>query len=107
MDQTYRDAIADHGATLISHIGIVDGQGTQVGDRLQVTWTAASDGTVRPDDDLVFDVDDGDEVAGWRGWSAATGGTGYGGADFAAVTFTNPGTFTLDASQTAINHEAG
>lgn len=107
MNAAYRDSIAAHGAGLISHIGIVDSQGTQVGDRQPVSWTAATDGTIRPDADLVFDVAEGDVVAGWRGWSAATGGTGYGGADFAAVTFANPGTFTLDASQTAINHEAG
>ena len=47
-----------------------------------------------------------DEVAGWRGYSAATAGTEYGGANFTTVTYSNPGTFTLLAASTSIDHNA-
>jgi hypothetical protein len=109
MTEGYRNAIANHGASLIKHIGLVDDNGDELSGgsyaRQAVTWTTASGGTVRPTADLTFDVAAGAVVAGWRGFSAATGGTNYGGQDFAgAEEFNNPGQFKLLASGTAIKH---
>ena len=109
MEEVYRNEIADHGAGLISHIGLVDDTGNELegGDysRKAVTWTSASDGTIRPNEDLTFDIPGGATVGGWRGYSEITGGTEYGGADLVNETYTNDGQYTLLADQTGIKHE--
>ena len=108
MNQTYRDALATHGSTLISHIALVNGSGVEVGDaRKSVTWVGPTgDGLLRPNQDIEFLMQGGDQVAGWKGFSALTGGTDYGGSDLTAVTFANPGTYTMEAANTGINHVA-
>lgn len=111
MDVVYRNAIADYGATQITHIGLVDETGTEIsgGDpayaRQPVTWTAASDGTIRPTADLTFDVPAGATVAGWRAYSALTAGTNYGGADLTQETFAGQGEYTLLSASTGILHQ--
>jgi hypothetical protein len=110
MNATYRNAVADHGGTLITHIGLVDETGTEItgGDpayaRQAVSWTTATDGTIRPDADLEFNIPASTTVGGWKGFSALTGGTDYDGEDVDNESFTNQGTYTLEASQTAIHH---
>ena len=110
MSEGYRNAIADHGASLITHIGLVDGTGTELtgGDpayaRKAVTWTSASGGTIRPDADLTFDIPEDTTVGGWRGYSASTEGTDYGGKALAQETYTNQGTYNLLAAETGILH---
>jgi hypothetical protein len=105
VNSTYLNAIATHGASLITYIGLVDDLGQPVGDaRKAVAWTAATDGLIRPTTNLVFDMTSGDDVAGWRGYSAATGGTDYDGASLTPVSFSNDGTYTLNAAQTGIDH---
>lgn len=110
MNTAYLDLIAAAGANAITHIALVDSNGDELtgGDyaRQPVSWTAPDDGLIRPSDDLDFAVAEGAEVAGWRGYSAVSGGTGYGGADFPAENFTAAGTFTLLAAQTFIDHDA-
>lgn len=107
MNSSYLNSIGNHGAGLITHIALVDGVGAEVGDgRKAVTWTTAADGLVRPDADIEFNMTAGEEVAGWRGFSAATGGTNYGGAALSQVTFGNDGIYTLIASATGIDHNA-
>jgi hypothetical protein len=110
MEVVYRNAIADHGASLITHIGLVNQSGTELTGgspayaRLAVTWTAASSGTVRPDADLTFDIPAGVTVGGWRGYSALTAGTNYGGASLTNEAFAGQGEYTLLAASTGINH---
>ena len=105
MNSTYRNAIANHGASLITHIGLVNDLGQQVGDgRRPVTWTLATDGTVRPNADLVYTIAAGQQVSAWRAYSASSGGTLYGGGSLGSVTFGNSGQYTLVAAQTGINH---
>lgn len=110
MSEGYRNAIADEGALLITHIGLVDETGTELtgGDpayaRQAVTWTSASGGTIRPDADLTFDVPASTTVGGWSGYSASTDGTDYGGADLTNEEFTNQGEYTLLAASTGITH---
>ena len=108
MDTNYSNAIADSGGDLISHIGLIDETGTEISGgsyaRQAITWTTASGGTIRPNADLVFEVPAGETIAGWRGYSALTGGTDYGGEDLTNEAFTNPGQYKLLASGTGILH---
>lgn len=110
MNSTYLNATADAGKALITHIGLVNTGGVELSGggyaRQAVTWTAASNGLVRPTGNLVFTTEAGDEVAGWRGYSASSGGTDYGGHTLTTVTFSNPGTYTLLAASTGIDHDA-
>jgi hypothetical protein len=110
LNVAYLDFIATAGAGEISHIALVNGAGTELSGggyaRRPVTWTASADGLIRPSADLEFSVDAGAQVAGWRGFNAASGGTNYDGATFAAENFTAAGTFTLLAASTFIDHDA-
>lgn len=113
MNETYRNAIATHGASLVTHIGLLDETGTELtgGDpayaRQPVTWTTAADGVIRPDSDLVFNVPAGTTVASWSGFSALTAGTDYDGPSLTNETFANQGEYTLNAAGTGILHNAG
>jgi hypothetical protein len=110
MDTTYLNATADAGGALITHIGLVNASAVELSGggyaRQAVTWTAASNGLIRPSSDETFTVPAGAVVAGWRGFSASTGGTNYGGADLTQETYTNAGTYTLLAASTSIDHDA-
>lgn len=110
MTVSYRNAIATHGGSLVTHIGLVNGTGTELSGgspayaRQPVTWTTASDGIIRPTADLIFDIPAGATVAGWRGFSALTGGTNYGGASLTPETFAAQGQYKLLAAGTGILH---
>lgn len=115
MNTAYLNAIANHGASQITHIGLVnqDGEEIEGGDyaRQEVYWSDASDGTVRPygnadlTEDIVFEVPEGATVAGWRGYDDASSGTNYGGADFdEAETYSNDGQFQLVGDDSGILH---
>ena len=111
MEEVYRNAIADHGASLITHIGLVDETGTELdgGDpayaRKAVTWTDASGGTIRPDADITFDIPEDTTVGGWRGYSQeAPGGTNYGGKALTQETFASQGEYKLLSASTGILH---
>lgn len=105
MNGTFLDALATQAKTLITHIGLVNGAGSAVGTRQAVTWTGPTggNGLIRPNADLVFNMTSGQDVAEWRGYSASTGGTDYGGAALTAVSYSNDGTYTLLAASTAID----
>jgi hypothetical protein len=111
MNATYRNAIATHGGTLVTHIGLVDAGGTEITGgspayaRRAVTWAAPNDGTIRPNANLVYDIPAGATVAGWRGFSASTGGTSYGGEALTPETFAAQGEYTLLAALTGIRHD--
>ena len=107
MNDTYLNATADHGASLITHIALLNTTNVEVGDaRKPVTWTAAIAGLVRPTADIVFNMTTGQEVTQWRGYSALTAGVDYGGATLATVNYSNNGTYTLQAASTGIDHDA-
>ena len=110
MDSNFLTALAAHGASLITHIGLVNGSGVEISGgtyaRKAVTWSGAA-GVRSPSADLVFDIPAGATVAGWRGFTALTGGTNYGGAALTSASFTNAGTYTLQASGTNITVQAG
>ena len=108
MNAAYRNAVANHGASLITHIGLVnDGVEIEGGDyaRLAVTWDGAVNGKVYLAEDKTFQVPEGVTVTGWHGFSALTLGTDYGGAAFPqAESFGAAGTLDLLAAQTYIDH---
>lgn len=110
MNTAFFTALATHGAGLITHIGLVDAGGTELASagyaRQAVTWTGAG-ATKSPSADLVFDMTTGDVVAGWRGYSASSGGTDYGGATVTTRTYSNDGTYTLLAASTNFVVQAG
>lgn len=110
MNTAYLNAIADGGP--ITHIGLVDGAGTELTGgspayaRKPVVWAAPSNGTVRPNANLVFDIPPGVTVGGWQGYSALTAGTAYGVVDLTDEVFAGQGTYTLTAAATGITHTA-
>jgi len=108
MDTAYLDALATAGASLITHLGLVDDQGVELagGDyaRLAVTWTTPDDGLIRPTADLTFEVPAGATVAGWSGFSASTAGTRYGGAPLTREDYAGAGQYVLEAASTGITH---
>lgn len=110
MNVTYRNAIANHGASLITHIGLANSGGTELSGgspayaRRAVTWQTASDGLIRPNADLTFDIPAGANVARWRGYSAITAGIDYDGAPLTQENFAGQGQYRLVAAQTSITH---
>lgn len=110
MDSNFHTALAAHGASLITHIGLVNGSGVEISGgsyaRKAVTWSGSA-GVRSPSADLVFDIPAGATVAGWRGFTASTGGTNYGGAALTSAPFTNAGTYTLLAASTNFTVQAG
>lgn len=107
---SYLNAIRAHGGTLITHIGLVDQAGTELSGgspayaRKPVTWNQTVDGVLRPSANLTFDIPAGTTVGGWRGYSALTAGTDYGGQDVTNEAFAGQGTYELLAASTAITH---
>lgn len=94
-----------NGVEVITHIGLVNGSGDELSGgsyaRVAVTWAAASGGFRRPNANLTFNVPAG-VVAGWRGFTASSGGTNYGGEALTEETFAEAGQYTLLAASTGI-----
>lgn len=111
MTTEYRNAIANYGASLIKYIGLVDENGDELSggdyERKSVSWEAASDGTIRPTQDLIFEIPPSTIVAGWRGYSAAVEGIDYGGPDVDQEAFNKAGQYKLLRDGTGIKHESG
>lgn len=109
MSTAYLNGIANAGASLVQYIGLVDDNGDELSGgsyaRQAVTWDTATNGVIRPASDLTFNVPAGKTVAGWRGYSAASSGTDYGGAALDPQPFVTAGTYTLLAAQTGIEHD--
>lgn len=112
MNGTYRNAIAVAGGVLVTHIGLVNQAGVEIAGgapayaRQAVGWGAPVNGLVRPNGNLTFDIPTGVTVGGWRGYSASSGGTDYGGADLTQEAFAGQGQYVLVASGTGIDHRA-
>ena len=110
VNNDYLNAIA--AANPITHIGLVDETGTEIagGDpayaRQSVTWTSPSEGNVSPNANLTFNVPADTTVGGWRGFSALTAGTNYGGKNLTNEAFAAQGEYTLLAASTGIDHNA-
>lgn len=111
MNAAFLDLLANHAASTITHIALFN-NGVELASagyaRQPVTWTAPSgDGLIRPNADLAFSMTSGDVVDEWRGFTALTAGTDYGGAALTEATFSNDGTYTLNAATTGIDINVG
>lgn len=99
------NALASEAASLITHVGLVNGSGVQVGNRVAVTATA-SGANVRLTADATFDVPAGATVAGWTAHSASTGGNSYGGGSLTPETYAGAGQYVLTGSATGFTVSA-
>ena len=99
MNEAFATALAAHGASLITHIAVYS-SGSPVGAaRIPVTWTGA--GSIKnPSANLTFTGTPSTPIDEWRGFSALTGGTDYGGAALTGTGFDSSGNFTLLAAST-------
>lgn len=71
--------------------------------RHSVAWTNANAGTIQITEDKVFNVPVG-KIVGWRGFSALTAGTNYGGGKLSIQDYAEQGEYRLLASDTGIRH---
>lgn len=110
MADSYRTLIANAGAAAITHIGLVDGSGNEISGagyaRQAVTWATPSTGRKQLNANLTFTIPAGQTVAGWRAFTALTGGTNHGGFALTSETFAGGGTYVLNAAGTYIDHLA-
>ena len=121
MKPEFLEILAGAGAAAITHIGLLDGDGVEIsgGDpayaRQAVSWEEdeLEAGIMQPESDLTFNVPAGSTVVRWHGFSAATGGTGYGGAYVRTtgdkedgIEYEEQGYFLLQASLTRVRLEA-
>ncbi len=113
MSAAFVNAQRDHGQAIITHIALFNATveisgGSPAYARKAVTWVDTSTGVSSPSADLVFNIPSGATVAAWRGFSALTGGTDYGGATFAVASgpYGSQGTFTLLAASTSVQNTA-
>lgn len=106
----YINALGNHGASLATHIGLLDAAGTEITGgsyaRKPTTWTSAASGLIRPVANLDFDIPAGVTVGSWSAFSALTGGTQYGGGDLTDAAFASAGVYRLLAASTGIQNSA-
>lgn len=109
MNTAYRNAIANHGGALITHIALANGSGTELSggtpaySRKAVSWTAAVDGVIRPTADLSFNIPAGSTVAKWIAY-AANGITVYNTGDLTPEVYAGQGEYKLLAASSGISH---
>ncbi len=110
MTGEYFNAIANYARSLITYIGLITPTGAELSGqgyrRQPITWTLAEDGEITPTADLLFQVPGSITVAGWHGYSSATGGIDYGGESLMPESFNGPGEYLLQAVGTGIVHRA-
>lgn len=107
MTEAFKNYLLDTGIDVITYIALFDGAseisgGSPAYARKAVTWGDASGGVVRPTGDLTFDIPASATVDGWRGFTAGTGGTNYGGAALKSEVFAGQGQYKLLAASTGI-----
>ncbi len=112
MNNSYLDAIADHGTGLIDFLGLVTSTGGELSGgspayaRMAVTWTSDGAGIRRPDADITFNVPASTTVGGWRAFASSSAGADeYGGADLDNEIFASQGEYRLIAAESGIKHE--
>lgn len=107
MNDAYLNAIAGHGASIVSHVSLANGpaQGNELAvTRQSITWNAPVSGNNDSSNQPVFTVGEGLTVSHVQYWSAVTGGTFYGASPVTPETFASEGTYTITDAD--INHNA-
>lgn len=99
MSETYLNAIADHGASLVTHVSLANGpaEGNELPSivRQAVSWNPATDGNLDSSNIPVFEVAAGSIVSHVQFWDAAEDGNFMGAAPVTSETFAGVGTYTL------------
>ena len=110
MQTAYLNAIANHGGTILTHVGLKDASGTELTGgtpayaRQGVTWTQAVNGVIKPAANLTFAVPAGANVASWFVTNSA--GTILGSGALAQENYTNQGEYVLLAATSSISHSS-
>ena len=101
----FKNAAAAGGVSGITYIGLVNAGGTEptggspaYARKAAGTWTSATNAPKLPAD-LTFDVPAGFTVAGWKGFSATTAGTDYGGGDLTPESYAGQGHLRADGQR--------
>jgi hypothetical protein len=109
MTAGFKTALAGKVDEIITHIGLVNASGTELSGgspayaRKAAGFAAESNGAIKLGADLTFDIPASGVVAGWRGYSALTGGTDYGGSDVPQESYNQQGQYKLLAASTSIS----
>lgn len=107
LSTTAKNAMLDHLASLITHIGLADAGGEVTGGspayaRQAVSWGAAAGGVVAITGTETFDVAAGETVDRVILRTALTGGTDEGYAPVTSETFGGQGTYTVNSLQISL-----
>lgn len=97
------EVMATAGASAILYVGLIDELGAELtggGYARQATTASATGAVIRLNTDETFLVAGGTTVAGWKGYSALTAGTSYGGGALTPETYAGDGEYTLVAAST-------
>ena len=110
MENAYLNAIANHGGTILTHVGLKNAAGNELSGgspayaRQAVTWTQAVDGIIKPTANLTFAVPAGANVASWFVTNSA--GTILGSGTLTQENYTNQGEYVLVAATSSISHSS-
>ena len=108
METAYLNAIANHGGSILTHVGLKDASGTELTGgtpayaRQAVTWTQAVGGVIKPTANLTFAVPAGANVASWIVTDSV--GTILGSGALTQENYTNQGEYVLVAATSSISH---
>ena len=108
MEVAYLNAIANYGASILTSVGLKNAAGTELSGgtpayaRQAVTWLVAEDGVIKPENDLVFAVPAGANVASW--FVTNNAGTILGTGSLDQESYTNQGEYVLVAATSSISH---
>lgn len=108
MEEAYLNTIANHGAIVLTHVGLKNAAGTEISggspaySRQAVTWGQAVAGVIKPVSDLTFNIPAGSNVAGWFVTNSA--GVIMGSGSLTQETYTNQGEYVLVADSSSISH---
>jgi len=112
MSESYKNAVAARGAEIVTYIGLVNQNGSELSggtpaySRRPVSWGPPSGGVIRSLGNLIFDVPAGTTVAGWRGFSALSGGVSYGCKSVEEEVFDTQSQCVLAKGSLAVRHES-
>ena len=110
METAYLNAIANHGGSVLTHVGLKNASGTELAGgtpayaRQAVAWTQAVDGVIKPTTNLTFAVPAGANVASWFVTNSA--GTTLGSGTLTQENYTNQGEYVLVAATSSISHSS-
>ncbi len=101
----YLNEICDHMITKITHIDLMNSSTAQI-ERKAATFERTTDGVIRPDADITFDVSAGSTVASWKAFHVNGESTvDYGGNTLVNEIYAGAGEYKLLKDDTGMKHE--